>query len=148
MTQPNIEPMETPAPATAAHEVFAEASRANQRESAHADDVLSGIGSAGHARATGSKAVASMGDIALFFKWFGDRNEKISTTTLLIVIGAILYVIMPIDLIPDFIPGFGVIDDAVVVGLLIGNIRSVLRKYREFLMSPGDPRVPPVPPNV
>jgi uncharacterized membrane protein YkvA (DUF1232 family) len=146
MTQPDIEPMENPA--AAARDVFAEANRANKQESAHAGEVLSGFGSSSQSRPTGSKAVASMGDIALFFKWLSDKSAKMPTTTRLFVIGAILYAIMPVDLIPDFIPGFGVIDDAVVLGLLIGSLRSMLREYREFMSSSGDARVSDLPPNL
>jgi len=145
MVQPKIDPMNSSGGAAAARDVFSEAKRASRQESAHAGEVLSGFGSSGKSRATSSKAVSSMSEIALFFKWLGDKSAKMPALTRMFVIGAILYAILPIDLIPDFLPGFGVIDDAVVLGLLIGNIRSMLMAYRELITPSEDPRVPDPP---
>jgi uncharacterized membrane protein YkvA (DUF1232 family) len=41
----------------------------------------------------------------------------------------LLYVISPIDVIPDFIPGLGLIDDALVVALCVSLVRMDLRRY-------------------
>ena len=35
------------------------------------------------------------------------------------ILAALLYVISPVDLVPDFIPGFGWLDDLVVLGVLV-----------------------------
>ena len=49
-------------------------------------------------------------------------------------IGAIaftlLYVLNPIDLIPDFIPGIGQLDDAAVVALCLKMIHEDIEKYK------------------
>lgn len=45
---------------------------------------------------------------------------------------AALYVINPFDLIPDYIPLVGVIDDAVVLGLLYRVFRRDIRKFLEW----------------
>jgi len=44
--------------------------------------------------------------------------------------GTLLYVLSPIDLIPDFIPFFGYLDDAVVFGLCLKVVKVDLEKYR------------------
>lgn len=44
---------------------------------------------------------------------------------LAIVIGCLFYVLSPIDLVPDFIPGLGQLDD---LGAIILTIRSLLAK--------------------
>ncbi|WP_456435220.1 YkvA family protein [Thermovibrio ammonificans] len=45
---------------------------------------------------------------------------------------ALLYVLNPMDLIPDFIPVIGQIDDAMVMGLCLQMVRKDLEKYREW----------------
>lgn len=44
---------------------------------------------------------------------------------LLILAGCIAYVLCPIDLIPDFIPGFGQLDDLTVI---VMTVRALLSK--------------------
>ena len=43
---------------------------------------------------------------------------------LLAILAAAAYVISPVDLVPDFIPGFGWLDDLFVVGTLLWYLRS------------------------
>ena len=45
------------------------------------------------------------------------------------ITAALLYFISPIDVLPDFIPGIGLIDDALVLSLCISVIRMDLRRY-------------------
>jgi len=45
---------------------------------------------------------------------------------------ALAYIISPIDLIPDYILGFGQIDDVVILGLALNFLEKDLRKYREW----------------
>jgi uncharacterized membrane protein YkvA (DUF1232 family) len=48
-------------------------------------------------------------------------------------LGAIIYLVSPFDLIPDFIPVFGFLEDAAVLTLVLGTGLSLeLRKYREW----------------
>jgi uncharacterized membrane protein YkvA (DUF1232 family) len=69
----------------------------------------------------------------------GDR--RVSVIDKLLVAGAMAYIIMPIDLIPDFIPFFGEIDDLYVLVLalqrLVSNAgRGVLLEH--WTGEPGD----------
>jgi hypothetical protein len=43
---------------------------------------------------------------------------------LLAILAAVIYVISPVDVIPDFIPGLGWLDDLFVIGALIWYLRS------------------------
>jgi uncharacterized membrane protein YkvA (DUF1232 family) len=45
------------------------------------------------------------------------RDDRIGIAPRLIVLGVVLYVAMPFDLIPDFIPVLGQLDDLVVLGI-------------------------------
>jgi uncharacterized membrane protein YkvA (DUF1232 family) len=46
--------------------------------------------------------------------------------------GALLYVLSPLDLIPDFIPVIGYLDDATVFGFVIVMAKDDLERYREW----------------
>lgn len=61
-------------------------------------------------------------------------DSRVATTDKLLVAGAILYVLMPLDLIPDFIPFIGEVDDIFVVVLALQRLishagRSVVRDH-------------------
>ncbi len=58
--------------------------------------------------------------------------KEIPTKSIALVIGAILYFLMPVDLIPDFIPVFGYLDDVAVIGLVIKQISIDLEKYEKW----------------
>ena len=56
--------------------------------------------------------------------------------------GALAYFIVPIDVIPDFIPGLGFTDDAAILAAAISAVRSALRPEhfdaaRAFLKKAG-----------
>lgn len=55
--------------------------------------------------------------------------------TIAALTGALIYVLSPIDLILDFIPGIGFLDDAVVIGLAIKLAQPDLEKYRTWKAS-------------
>jgi uncharacterized membrane protein YkvA (DUF1232 family) len=44
-------------------------------------------------------------------------------------VGALLYILMPLDALPDFILGFGLIDDAAVFGYALKLISDDIRKF-------------------
>lgn len=51
-------------------------------------------------------------------------DNRVSMTDKLLVAGAIAYIVMPIDLIPDFIPFFGEIDDVYILILALQRLIS------------------------
>ena len=44
----------------------------------------------------------------------------------------LVYVFSPLDLIPDYIPGVGLLDDASIVGLCIAAIKSDLEAFKAW----------------
>ena len=48
-----------------------------------------------------------------------------------IAIGALLYLVSPIDLVPDVIPVLGLSDDAAVIAAAIAKLASDLQKYKK-----------------
>ncbi len=64
--------------------------------------------------------------------YYGLRDKRTPLIAKLPAILSIVYLLSPIDLIPDFIPFFGYIDDIVVVPLLLNlAIRLLPREVRE-----------------
>lgn len=57
--------------------------------------------------------------------------------TIATVVMALLYVLNPMDIIPDFIPGVGYIDDMAVLSLGVGWIESDLHRYLDWKIQKG-----------
>jgi uncharacterized membrane protein YkvA (DUF1232 family) len=63
--------------------------------------------------------------------WSG-RYRKIPYWTVAAIVAALLYVLNPFDLVPDFIPVVGQLDDALVVGACLALIGQDLHRYRQW----------------
>ena len=57
--------------------------------------------------------------------------SKLSKKTKLAFLGAGLYIILPVDLIPDFIVGFGQVDDLAVATYLLKCLYADLKKPKK-----------------
>ncbi|MEM6448582.1 MAG: DUF1232 domain-containing protein [Cyanobacteria bacterium P01_D01_bin.123] len=55
------------------------------------------------------------------YRWFrqGVRNP---VTRQWVILGVLVYLFSPIDIVPSFLPGFGEIDDVLLVGLLFSEL--------------------------
>ena len=84
----------------------------------------------------------------------GDYRQ-IQTSTIIAGLAVLLYVLSPIDLVPDFIPVFGFLDDLSLIGWFIGKFQGEISRFREWeqtsahVMAPmapaeGDPALPAV----
>jgi uncharacterized membrane protein YkvA (DUF1232 family) len=60
------------------------------------------------------------------------RYRKIPFWTVAAIVAGFLYVLNPLDLIPDFIPFFGQVDDAAVIAACLLLIRQDLHKYKKW----------------
>ena len=58
------------------------------------------------------------------------RYRQIPFGSIAAIAGALLYVLSPVDLIPDVIPGIGYMDDAGVIASCLKLVRLDLEKYR------------------
>lgn len=59
------------------------------------------------------------------------RYTDVSWPAALIISGAILYVASPADVVPDFLPGLGSLDDTIVLAVATNLAAPELRKYCE-----------------
>ena len=68
------------------------------------------------------------------------KDPRVSIVDKMLVLGAVAYIVMPIDLIPDFIPFFGEIDDVYI--LILALQRMIANAGRPVLLDhwTGDPR--------
>ena len=76
------------------------------------------------------KGAAWYEDFILLYRMVTDESFTISRAAYLAIAGALAYVVLPVDLIPDFIPGVGFIDDVFVVGFVMKQIRDEIARYR------------------
>jgi len=75
-------------------------------------------------------------DVKVLFAIITDSIKgkyKINKNTFLAIAGALAYVALPTDLIPDFIPGIGFIDDAFVIGWTMKSIKDEIENYKRFI---------------
>jgi len=70
--------------------------------------------------------------IGLVKDWLTGNYREVPRSTIVMIVAALLYLISPIDVIPDFIPIIGYLDDVFVIGLVINRIFKDLEKYKEW----------------
>lgn len=58
--------------------------------------------------------------------------QNIPWKTLLMIAGGIIYFVSPIDLIPDFIPVLGYLDDITVLLWIANSAKSALEEFEEW----------------
>jgi uncharacterized membrane protein YkvA (DUF1232 family) len=58
-----------------------------------------------------------------------NNNHELPWKSVAAITAAVMYFLGPFDIIPDFIPGIGLIDDFVVIGLCFRVVQADLREY-------------------
>ncbi|AGX03569.1 MULTISPECIES: YkvA family protein [Bacillaceae] len=58
------------------------------------------------------------------------QYRDISAKTAVTVIAGILYFVSPLDLVPDFLAGIGILDDAAIIGFIIKQIANELERFK------------------
>ncbi|MCY9183936.1 YkvA family protein [Bacillus halotolerans] len=64
--------------------------------------------------------------------WRNGDYPRSQIKTLLLLTAAVFYIIMPIDMIPDFVLGLGILDDAAVLGLIWTLVKKEMSQYEEW----------------
>ena len=61
--------------------------------------------------------------------------KEFPTKSVVMVAGALIYFISPLDFIPDLIPALGLTDDAAIVFWVYKNIQEDIEKFRQWELS-------------
>ncbi len=64
--------------------------------------------------------------------WAGGAYTGVDPVNLVLIVGAIVYFLKPIDLVPDFITGLGLVDDAAVIAWVVDAVKAELKKFRAW----------------
>ena len=75
---------------------------------------------------------------SIFDDWIKGNYKAISNKSIVMIIVGIVYFVIPTDLFPDFIVGFGLIDDISVLGFVINQISNDLNAYKIWKQSNHD----------
>lgn len=70
--------------------------------------------------------------IQLLKSWVRGEYRDVPYRSIIMLIVGLLYFVSPIDVIPDFLFGFGYIDDVAVIALIFSQIDKDLLKYLEW----------------
>jgi uncharacterized membrane protein YkvA (DUF1232 family) len=70
--------------------------------------------------------------IRLVRAWGRRDYRGVARSTIVLIVGGLLYFVSPIDAILDAIPVLGFLDDAVVLGWVLGQVRAELEVFREW----------------
>jgi uncharacterized membrane protein YkvA (DUF1232 family) len=66
-------------------------------------------------------------------------DPRVPSGTKLVLGGAALYLASPVDLVPDFIPILGYLDDLLVVAIVLDGVFGSVERTILFAHWPGDP---------
>lgn len=120
-------------------------SRAKAADYIQSREKLSGLIDRASRKATGKQGKLKnvWGSLLSFFRliraYANGSYRHISTQSLLMIVAAVVYFVSPIDLIPDFILGLGLIDDATVLAWTIRACAADLASFLAWEQS-GEPK--------
>ncbi len=72
-------------------------------------------------------------------------NYRVRKETLILIAGAVLYFVIPIDVIPDFIPVAGFLDDAAVIAWVVKTCKTEIDLFRALTAGDNDREPEPEP---
>ena len=70
--------------------------------------------------------------VRLVRSYISGEYREISTSTIISGLAVLLYVLSPIDLVPDFIPVVGFLDDLSLVSWFVGKFQSEILRFHEW----------------
>ena len=70
--------------------------------------------------------------LALLKAWAQGEYRDVSSGTLITIAAGVLYFVVPLDLVPDFIAGLGLLDDVAVIGYVVAMVREELVAFEAW----------------
>jgi uncharacterized membrane protein YkvA (DUF1232 family) len=71
-------------------------------------------------------------NVKMLYTMLRDNSFTISWSAKAIIVAAFLYFISPIDIIPDFIPLLGYVDDAFVISAALNAVTGEIERYKAY----------------
>lgn len=75
--------------------------------------------------------------LSLIRAYVKKQYTDVSPSTIMLAVAGLIYVVTPVDLIPDYILGPGLLDDAAVIGIVLQAIQMDLNKYKKWQVATG-----------
>jgi uncharacterized membrane protein YkvA (DUF1232 family) len=69
--------------------------------------------------------------------WSKGNYQSLPWKTIVLSLATVIYFLNPFDVAPDFIPGVGYLDDAVVLGFVVNSIKKELEKFLRWESEAG-----------
>ena len=70
--------------------------------------------------------------LSMLNHYYHKDYQQVPVGTILAALAALLYFVYPLDVIPDFIPFVGYIDDAAILAFCYKNIEKDLKRYQKW----------------
>ena len=70
--------------------------------------------------------------ISLVKSYVKKEYREVPIGTIVTIVAGLLYFLSPVDLIPDFIPGVGLIDDLAIISFCFYGVKTDLDAYSEW----------------
>ena len=80
-----------------------------------------------------------MAMLRLLRAWASGRYRDVPWNSLLSIIAAVIYFVMPTDLVPDFVLGWGFVDDAALLAWILGSVRVDLDDFIAWEVERAEP---------
>ena len=68
----------------------------------------------------------------LLIRWADRSYRRVGWTPLVLMVGALLYFVVPVDVVPDALGALGFVDDVTVITTVVGRVRDELDRFRRW----------------
>ena len=68
-------------------------------------------------------------NVKILYQMICDKNFKIPNDKLVLIIAGLFYFVSPFDIVPDFFPFIGFVDDAAVIAMIVSAVLSLINQY-------------------
>lgn len=64
--------------------------------------------------------------------YINGEYREISVTSVVLIVAGLIYLVNPLDVVPDFLLGIGFLDDATVLGFVLLKTKNEIQKYLDW----------------
>jgi uncharacterized membrane protein YkvA (DUF1232 family) len=70
--------------------------------------------------------------LRLVLRWADASYQRVSWTPLVLIVGALIYFVTPVDVLPDTLGAVGFVDDVTVISTVVQHVRHELQRFRNW----------------